>query len=300
MIVVQFDGRAHHLGQSRQHTHPEPHPLQGPGRVQQVIGDSSSGRDDRALDPFCGEQTLQVVVSRPAVVPVDAVRARAVPAEGQRQRRSPDYRGFQPGRLTEPAHDPLCRLGVAQDQASLLAGEFSGHVSGESPNRDHAREQQRPDPNRLVAAEAAIDDLVPGQEDEERVESGDPEEGGDLIERRLPDQVLVAVVEPSELSDNEHQRKCEERNRVEGIVAQDRHADQHGDRRRGEISDSKATAIDRVASADRPPQPALGDLPRLVARREPADPGERREGARRIIQLQGSADVRVIQPGIQL
>ncbi len=33
--------------------------LQGPSRVQEVVGDLSARRDDRALDPFRGEQALQ-------------------------------------------------------------------------------------------------------------------------------------------------------------------------------------------------------------------------------------------------
>jgi hypothetical protein len=45
-----------------------------------------------------------------------------------------------------------------------------------------------------------------------------PEEGGDLVERRLPYQVLVAVVEPRQLSDHEHKGKGEKGNGVEGIV----------------------------------------------------------------------------------
>ena len=40
---------------------------------------------------------------------------------------------------------------------------------------------------------------------------------GDLVERRLSDHVLIAVVQPRHFSDHEHQWEREQGNGVEGI-----------------------------------------------------------------------------------
>ena len=239
-------------------------------------------------------------------VAVRAVAVRAVAAGvGLRRHRCPrDNPRLQPRHLIEPARDPVRRVGVAQHQASLLAGQAPGQVPCEGANRDHAREQQRPDPDGLVTAELAIDDQIPSQPDQERVERRNPEQGGDLVECRLLDQVLIAVVQSRDLSDHEHQRKREQGKGVEGVVAQDRHTDQNGDRRRSDVREREGAAVDRIPPIGRIAQTALGDLvlSALVARREPAGPevGEGRERPRRIVQFRRSAYIRLRNTGIQL
>ncbi len=139
----------------------------------------------------------------------------------------PTMLAFSPGASLEPARDPARRLGVAEQQAALLGRSRASDVRGERREiAEHAREQQRPDPDRLVAAKAALDDQVPAEEDQQRVEGRDPEQRRDLVESRLVQQVLVAVVEAGELADEQDQRKRQQRNRVERIVADHRDAEQ--------------------------------------------------------------------------
>ena len=160
--VVELDGGAHDLEQPRQHAHLHPQRLELPDRVQEVIGDNRARRDDRPLDLLRLEQGLQR-----AGVPEHghAVRAGRLGLE----RHPADHARLQARRLVEPAPDPASGLGVAHHEAPLLGRHRTGVAPGERPSSDHAREQQRPDADRLVTTEVTIDDQVPRQPDQERV-----------------------------------------------------------------------------------------------------------------------------------
>ena len=158
------------------------------------------------------------------------------------------------------AGDPVGCLGVAEHQALHLSRRRSSQVPGQGADADHAEEEKRPDADRLVPAELADDDQVATEPDQERVQRRGPEEGGNLVERRPSDQVLVAVIEPRDLRHNEHQGQGEQGKGTECIVAQDRHADQDGNRGRGDVRQRKSAAVDRIAAIGGRPQMPLGDL----------------------------------------
>ncbi len=181
-----------------------------------------------------------------------------------------------------------------------------GQVPGEGANGDRAREQQHPNPNRLVAAEVAIDDQLPTEPDQERVERRNPEQGGDLVERRLSDQVLVAVVQSRHLSDHEHQRERQQGSGVESIRSQKRHADQDRDPRRSHVREREGAAVDRIPTVGRWRATGPRGSPPVPPGRAYAARGanlrvaEARKRSRRIAQLCRSAFIRLFDAGVEL
>ena len=238
-------------------TDPHPERLQLPGRVEQLIRERPARGDDRAFDPLRADDRLE---GRAVTVrSVGAVRTVAVSPMDSLLRPAPDHPRLQTGRFVEAALDPRGRLRVAEDQAALLGRSRPRDPAGERPSGDHAEQQQAPDADRLVAAELPVDDQVARQPDQKRVERRDPEERRHLVERCLVEDVLVAIVEPGELPNDQHQREREQGKGIESVLAEHRDTDQDRDRRRGDIRERQRTAVRGVPAVGRVPQDPLGD-----------------------------------------
>ena len=104
----------------------------------------------------------------------------------------------------ELRRNPGCRCAVADDETSLHpCGQADGQA-GDRATGEHPREQQKPDAQSLVTPERPVDDPVAGEPDQKRIERGDPEQSRHLVQCRLAQEVLIAVIETGDLADQNH------------------------------------------------------------------------------------------------
>src|SRR5262249_41612653 len=125
-----------------------------------------------------------------------------------------------------------------------------------------------------LAAEAALDDRLAGEEGEQRVEAGDPEDGGRLVEGGLVEEVFVAVVEARHLADRDHHRDRNRGAEAEFVVAEDGDDEDEGGGGGGGGGVGGGGGAGRALGGGRRADLALGQLLRLGVRPlSPAFPG---------------------------
>ncbi len=118
------------------------------------------------------------------------------------------------------AHE-RARGAIPHQQAALRGGEPPGDHPGERPQAHQKHEEQQPDAEHLRASERAGDDRPVEQPDHQGREGREAEQGRDLVERALVEQVGVAVVEAERFrGDHERDRDGDHR-RSQVLVAED-------------------------------------------------------------------------------
>ena len=173
----------------------------------------------------------------------------------------------------------LRRLSLRRhEQDALDRRDAARRGAGETAVDDQQREQRAPERQDLGVPEAGVDDDLPGEEGDERRQCGEVEERGQLVERRLSQPVLVAVVELGELRRDDERRQHQQGRGLKGRVADDDGRDPHRGEQRNDVGDGQEAAMDRVAAANRPPRPvALGVG---AARKGALERGARARGGR--------------------
>ena len=254
---VDLVGGADDLEEARQHADADAETLDDPDHVEQAqVGVARPRRDQSAVYGVLLEQALERVEGPQAGKLVDACVARV-------ERDPPDHVGARVAAL-QLGRQPMGRLGVAEDHAAFLGDQQLGQAPGADPRDQHQEEQEAPEDHRLLTPEGPLDDRPAGQEGQQRVEGGDEEQGGRLVEGRLVDDVLVAVVEARELADRDHHRDRDDRPEPEVVAAGDRDRDREGGRRGDQVGDGEQAAIDGVARRRRLRRLPLVEVPGLL------------------------------------
>ena len=114
------------------------------------------------------------------------------------------------------------------------------------------------------AAERRPEDHVVEHPDDQRVQGRQLEQLGRLVEGRLADQQLVAVIEAGELAGEDHDRQAEQHAGLDGEAVDDARAQQQREQRRDGVGDDQRPAVAAVA-----PQHLQVDRVRLADRRPP-------------------------------
>ena len=218
--VVELDGRPDHLEQARQHRHAHAGRGGEPDDVDDVLVALRRRRDDDALDPVLLDHRGQVL-DRPqqgVADPGAAWRGHAA-----------DHDRVEAGIPGQLALDERRRLGVADDQDALAAGQAHGEEARRAAQADQRRDEQAPEQERV---RAPLELHGPHALEEEREDRDDGHQHGRLVERRLVDDEVVAVVEPGGLGDQGVQRQHRERpgrERRVRDVGNDHHGPDDGD-----------------------------------------------------------------------
>ena len=103
------------------------------------------------------------------------------------------------------------------------------------------------------------------QGDEQRVERGDTEELRRLVERRLLDQLGIALIETADLRHDHDEREGDHRGGLQAVITEEGEREGQGDGRGQEICGRQKASIHRLAAGD--------DLQRQVVR-QPARLGD--------------------------
>src|SRR4051812_7626440 len=90
------------------------------------------------------------------------------------------------------------RLRGADHQTALLGRLAARELPRQGAAADGGEKQDPPEAEDLRLAQMTIDQKVLAQEDDQRVERGEVEKRRRLVQRRLVQHELVAVVEPRE------------------------------------------------------------------------------------------------------
>ena len=160
--------------------------------------------------------------------------SRRRPAGARPARRRPAARGTSPATRRAAAASPTSR----QRSGALRAR--TNRRASVRPTTEK-REEQPPDPEDLEVTEHAGHEVALAQPDEQRVQRGRVEELGRLLQRRLVEHELVAVVEAGDLGQHDHQRQGDDRRGREAVVlSEDLDADAQRHRGGEDVGDGEA------------------------------------------------------------
>jgi hypothetical protein len=149
---------------------------------------------------------------------------------------------------------------VAHDEAALGRRDANRDPAHDGAVHEHGRPEDDPDREHRLAVEVGADDRRAREPDHQREEGGDLEQGGRLVQCRLTDQVLVAVVQPHDLARDDDQRDRDEQDLVEVLVRDERDPGDERDRRGQGVAQRESAAVDRVAAAGAAMGAPLGDI----------------------------------------
>ena len=228
-------------------TNADPHAgvLGGADQVERIA--RLRQRDDDPLDTVTADRRAE---EREQVV------RRAGIAVGHRQRCG--HLDVHAGRV-ELDPDGADALRIADDQAALRGAEASRDLACDHAAGDEQRERGEPDRGHGARVELDRRPPVVGEPDAEREESGDLQEVRDLVERRLLDHDLVALVEAADLVDEHDHRHRPEGEHRRRPVGQERDHDQEDERGGDRVGDAEAAAVEALANPRRLVRVALGD-----------------------------------------
>ena len=159
--------------------------------------------------------------------------------------------------LLRDAQQPL---GLADHDAALGLGVGDGDVADDRAEGAGGQAERGPQRERLLGADAAVDEGLAPDEDDERVERRQVEERGALVEGRLREDDLVAVVEAHEPAGHDDEREDGQRLRAHRVVAEELDPDDHRERRRQEVGEHEQAAQRAVALGDGDGRVALADV----------------------------------------
>ena len=251
--VVELDRRPDRLEQPRQDADLDAERLGEPDRVKDVVlGVGLARRDDHALDllDLEGQAELRDRAER--------VRVRLLPMEGQRH--AADDTALEARRLLELGSDVARGLVGAEHEDPLDRRRAGGDRTGERAAEDHRDGEHRPEAEDLVAAQRAVDESGRAEPEQEGAQRRDVEDARRLVERRLAQEVLVAVVEADRLVDQDDERKGEQQLGAGRVIADEERgrADRHD--RRKDVREGEPAAVTRIALERLAEWPCLCDL----------------------------------------
>jgi hypothetical protein len=170
------------------------------------------------------------------------------------------------------------RRGAVADEEAALGVDKSQRERTRRAATEHQQQHERqPQAQRLTAIERPVDDQAAGEPRRQRADRGDMEQLRRLVQRRLAQQRLVAVVQTEELCPyeqdrNRHDARRGERQRTRGQL----HRQHERAGERGDVGDVEHAPIERVAADARFRPTRLGDR----AQRRAAAHGRDAESAR--------------------
>ena len=235
--VVDLDRRADDLEDARQQAHAHAGRLRLADEVQRRLRQRLAGLDDHAVHAALVDEPVQ--------------RWRAVVGElgaGEPlERHAPDE--LRPtvavGELRAQA---LEGLAAADEQAALGGGHAARDEPRDPAGEQRGDEQRAPEAEDLIGAEVALDEPVLQQHDEQGVERRALKELRRLVDRRLVEDELVAVVEAVRLAGDDDERQGEQGLDVQAVVPEDVQAHEAG---RAPAARTSATARPRRKIASR-------------------------------------------------
>ena len=167
-----------------------------------------------------------------------------------RQRHTPDYPGLHRGAHPELPLDRPGRDRAADHETTFGWNAAPDGESRSGARRQHHHEQHHPQAQHLSAREVpeAFDEKSVRQPDQQGVERRDLEYRGRLVERRLPEQVLVAVVEADQLADQDDEGKRGQRRKLQRVVTQDLDGERDRKAGREDVGHSQRTSVASLAA----------------------------------------------------
>jgi hypothetical protein len=258
--IVELDRGAHHLEHPRQHAHLEAKVLGGADQVEDHRLVRAGRGDHDAVDALRLRQERQR-------------RARLARSGGRLEIELRDDPGMHGGAALDLLTGAVARGRLADQDAVLRRRQATSGEPCSAAGERQQRSEQQPEAEHLLAPQRTFDQEAVAEPQQKRHQRGDLEELRSLVERRLPEQQLVAVVEVEDLGEEQDQRRAGSHQGGQRIaLAEQRDADGARECLREQVGGGEQAPVGAVAGTGNRRFQGIGLEPRRRIGQQPRRP----------------------------